>query len=266
MCRAVPAVVHRSPGLLYGSCQACGHGILLKGAADSSVYSTADYYNRQNAAGAGYPRYLAEQAYRETRGRQILQKFFAQMPYRPALVLEVGSSYGYTRKAAEELDCQTLGVDLNPHAVEQARALYGFDTVQGTLSNALSARQISWHSCDFVLYQFVLEHVADPIAELMSAWKALVPGGYIGLLVPSMEAAERTVFGASYRSLRADHFHLFSRESLDRCLRASDFEWVHGETYCTVHLLSGFMDCRELDELYERGLGPDWMVLAKRRS
>lgn len=264
--RAVIGVVHRSPGLLYGCCQSCGHGILLAGAAEASVYGTADYYSRQDASGAGYPMYLAERQYRETRGRQILEGFFEPMPRRPLRVLEVGSGFGYTRQAARELGCESFGVDLNPHAAERAQELYGFETAVGDLATAVSTHQINPNSCDFVLYQFVLEHVADPIAELRTAWSILIGGGYLGLLVPSMEAAERGVFGASYRSLRADHLHLFSRESLDRCLRASNFEWAFAETRCSVDLLLGFLGRRDLNRLYERGAGPDWIVLAKKRE
>jgi hypothetical protein len=83
------------------------------------------------------------------------------------------------------------------------------------------------------------------------------------LWVPSMEALEIEIFGASYRSFRADHLHLFSKRSLERLL-SPRFEPVVLESGCQLHLLRGFVEQAWLAELYRSGRGPDWFVCARR--
>jgi hypothetical protein len=72
------------------------------------------------------------------------------------------------------------------------------------------------------------------------------------------------VFGASYRSLRSDHLHLFSRRSLKACLDAAGLKLRAATTTCGVHLLRGFVSDESLAQLYEDGGGPDLYALAER--
>lgn len=256
--------IQRRSGETYGLCTQCGHGLLLSRAADDGIYHNSDYYSRQTADCAGYQAYRQEKDYREARAARVLA-WIEQTVGAAAgrSLLEVGSGFGYTRAVAEQRGWRSMGVDLNPHAAAAARELYGFGTFTGTLEEALSSATVSRRHWDLVLYQFVLEHIADPIQELRQAAAAAAPGGFLALLAPSMQAVERVVFGASYRSLRPDHLHLFSWESLDRCLTAGGWVRVAGTSECSVHLLTGFLDQRETEEIYRRGDGPDLMAVAR---
>lgn len=254
------------PAFSYGRCPECGHGVLLSGRADDSVYASADYYRRQSPEGVGYRDYERERAYRETKGRRLLTWALARLPEPPRTFLEVGSGFGYTRRAAEELGLDTLGVDLNPCAAAAATRLYGMRTVTNTLAGALHEGTVEPARRDLLLYNFVLEHVADPAAELRDAAAALRPNGALLLVVPSMEAREIDVFGACYRSFRSDHLHLFSRRSLGLLLAGAGFECDVYETSCSAHLLRGVLSEEELRVLYERGGGPDVTLLAHPRA
>jgi SAM-dependent methyltransferase len=160
---------------------------------------------------------------------------------------------------------QTWGVDVNPFAAEQARLIYGFDTHIGTLASAFGDDALGVHSFDLVIYQFVLEHLSDPASELALVYRALSVGGLVALAIPSAEATEVDVFGASYRSLRADHLHLFSRRSIVLALAQAGLQVVASKTECNIHLLAGFLSVEELDHwIYGPGLGPDLIVLARR--
>jgi 2-polyprenyl-3-methyl-5-hydroxy-6-metoxy-1,4-benzoquinol methylase len=150
-------------------------------------------------------------------------------------------------------------VDPNPAAADGARRLYGMETITATLEGAAIPGPF-----DLVLYQFVLEHLADPVAELARAARVVAPSGCLALFVPSMEAVEVEVFGASYRSLRADHLHLFSRRSITRCLGDAGLRVVALDSECNLHLLGGFLTDEELREVYASGRGPDLRVLAER--
>ena len=159
-----------------------------------------------------------------------------------------------------------MGVDLNPAAAVAAQEIYSMETCTGTLGQALASGAVETGKWDIVLYQFVLEHVADPTAELQQAAMAASPRGFIVLMVPSMQAVERVVFGASYRSFRPDHLHLFSWNSLDLCLSKAGLHRVASRSECSVHLLAGFLSPDELTALYERGDGPDLVAIAGKEA
>jgi SAM-dependent methyltransferase len=271
MCEAlaVRPFVARRPDVTYGRCEACGHGLLLngRGRAEEDVralYRSADYYSGRAPDGVGYDDYDREAAYREIKGALLAERL-RQLQTPPATLLEVGSGFGYTRAGAERAGLRTAGVDLNPHARDRAKQRYGFDTFVGTLAEALASpeSQVPPGAWDAVLYQFVLEHVPDPVSELTTACRALRPGGWLALLVPSMEAAEIEAFGASYRSFRADHLHLFSRASIGAVLQRAGFVLQLAESFCNIHLLREVLSASALTHLYRSGRGPDFFVVAR---
>ena len=72
-----------------------------------------------------------------------------------------------------------------------------------------------------------------------------------------MSTFELDVFGAAYRSLRADHFHLFSLTSARAYANAAQLAEVAHKTTCSLHLLKGFLEPADLEELYACDLGPE---------
>jgi SAM-dependent methyltransferase len=268
-----PLLARRSPppdaDLLYGRCVHCGHGSLL--AVPDEVHVRArhagdDYYRARDRQGVGYEDYAADADYRERKGADLIERLRRALSVRR--LLEVGSGFGYTRAAAERAGVRTAGVDVNAHAVVEATRRFGLDTFHGTLAEALAspASDIAPGTFDAVLYQFVLEHVVDPAAELIHARDALAPDGWLALLVPNMDAAEIDAFGASYRSFRGDHLHLFSRASLAALFARAGFALRALDSHCNIHLFRDLMPARALDRLYAAGRGPDLFVLAQRRS
>jgi SAM-dependent methyltransferase len=185
-------------------------------------------------------------------------------------LLEVGSGFGYTRVAAERAGIRTAGVDVNPEAAVESSRRYGLSTFTGTLDEALrvgaNAGGIAPGNHDAVLYQFVLEHVVDPARELAVAARAVRDRGVLALLVPNMAAAEVDVFGASYRSFRADHRQLFTRASLEVMLARAGFRLAACESHCNLHLFRDFIAPPALDWLYATGRGPDLFVVAEKLS
>jgi SAM-dependent methyltransferase len=259
-----PALTRRAGemDLVYGRCAGCGHGQLLSGAA-SAPYAAPDYYRARGEDGSGYAAYLTERPYREAKGAQLFD-WLESVGVRGRAMLEVGCGFGYTRSAAEARGLKSAGVDVNPEAARAAHALYGLDTHVSTLGDALASGALASGAWDIVLYQFVLEHLADPRAELTHAARALSAQGHLVLVVPSMSTFELSVFGSSYRSLRGDHLHLFSERSLRRYLSDARLTMVRLRSHCSLQLLRGFLAPVELDQLYESGRGPDFTVLAKK--
>jgi SAM-dependent methyltransferase len=261
---AVPLYARGAPPLfLYGRCGGCGHGLLLSEPEPESLYCSPAYFQRRTEAGAGYSGYEAERAYRVGKGARLLRRI-GDLAGRPiGTLIEIGSGFGFTRAAAAEAGVETMGIDLNPAAAAAAARLYGMETFVGTLASALESGAVRPGSWDMVLYDFVLEHLADPVAELGRAAALLSPGGVLALTLPNMAAAEVEIFGGGYRSFRSDHRHVFSLGSLERMLGRAGLSLAAAESGCTVHLLKGVLTEAELLHLYEDGLGPDLTVVAK---
>lgn len=250
-----------TPSSAWGRCARCGHAALLHGAAPATVYAGPDYYPAL-ADGAD----ARERDYRLAKGRRVLDWAATHLGRAPRSLLEVGSGYGFTLAAAKERGLPVQGVELNAHAAKRAAELFSVATHAGTLAQAQASGAVAPGAWDVVLYQFVLEHLAAPEEELARAATALAPRGAVVLMLPSADAAEAEVFGARYRSLRADHLHLFSRASVDAVLRRAGLRAVACESTCSLHLLRGFLSTAELEALYAAGRGPDWWVLATRSS
>lgn len=250
----------------YGVCEACGHALLLEGAADTAVYASPAYYHSQGGDGVGYPAYETERAYREAKGERLVQWAMAHATHPPETLLEVGSGFGFTRRGAERLGLRTDGVDLNPAAAAAANRLYGMTTFVGTLADALAAGALLDGAYDVVLYDFVLEHLTEPVAELALASRLLSPHGSLVIRVPGIEALELIPFGALYRSFRSDHVHLFSRASLQQMLDRAGLALEAYETGCGADLLREILTEPELRAAYADGRGPDITACATRRG
>jgi SAM-dependent methyltransferase len=259
--------------LCYARCDRCGHGALWNAqeitAEDVRArYSDKGYYQKRDQQGAGYDGYADEADYRENKGARLIDRFLTLPGQKVRNLLEVGSGYGFTRAAADRAGLTSAGVDLNGQACAEAQRRYGLSTFRGTLEDALAtpASGIVAGSWDLILYQFVLEHVVDPIRELDNARLALRAGGWLALLLPSMDAIEIDVFGSSYRSFRADHLLLPSRASLQLLLARAGFQVEVLESTCNLHLFREFLSPEALARIYATGRGPDLFVIARRGS
>jgi 2-polyprenyl-3-methyl-5-hydroxy-6-metoxy-1,4-benzoquinol methylase len=255
-------VGRESAKLQYGCCSFCGHGLLLSLPVAPVVYQGPSYYGQRRPDGVGYDGYEEEKAYREEKAGRLFDWVRKVSGVCSGRLLEVGSGFGFTRKAAHDQGLVTDGIDLNSYAAERARAVYGMDTFVGTLAEARQSGAVT-RKYDLVLYQFVLEHLVDPAAELRDIAGILAPGGRLVLAIPSIDALELKVFGGSYRSFRSDHWHVFSRQSIRRLLSDAGFTVVHEKTECSAHLLAGFYSNEELQAIYDSGQGPDLFVISQ---
>lgn len=251
--------------LVYGACGNCGFGILLRRATEGAIYDRPEYYLRRDGDRAGYENYLAEKNYRETKGRRLIEWMLARAARPLQTLLEIGSGFGFTRAAGEQLGLATRGVDLNPYAAQIAQAIYGFDTFSGALAEALDTKAFSAGSADAILYQFVLEHLENPEDELRIASQALSQQGVLMLVVPNMQSVEREIFGASYRSFRRDHLWLFSPGSLNILLKRAGLRMIAMESECNVGLLRPFMTEEELRQLSAGCRAADLLVIAEKK-
>lgn len=155
-------------------------------------------------------------------------------------LLDIGAGVGAMVRAAIESGLQAEGVELNPHAVERARAHLGF-----TLHCSPFRRGSFKESFDIVTCNQVLEHLEDPRTLFSDAAESVRKGGLLFVSVPFLPPSIRDVMRYVIRpSLSGSPFfdndaHIlhFSRRGMLRMARdfgLNDAEWLD-------HALQGYV-------------------------
>ena len=120
----------------------------------------------------------------------------AELP--KGLLIDVGCGNGDTLKLASQLGWQSLGIELDPSAVQAAQA-QGLNVIQGGYE-ALSAHQ---ERADCLICSHVLEHVHQPLRLLRLLLAALKPDGVLLLSAPNASSYLRDQYGENWRGLEA---------------------------------------------------------------
>ena len=114
------------------------------------------------------------------------------------------------RDSYRTLGWETRGVEINPSAVEAARAR-GLDVAQGTIEDIAPPPG----GFDLVLLNHVLEHVTDPLRVLRRARLLLAPAGRVRVVTPNAASLGLALFGSCWFPLDAPrHLCLFDGRTL----------------------------------------------------
>jgi SAM-dependent methyltransferase len=101
-------------------------------------------------------------------------------------ILDIACGSGYGSETLSEIG-HTLGVDLDPEAIEYAQANYSSERTSFTLGNADDFGFLeSLGTYDAVVSLATVEHVADEYKYLEWIYKALRPGGAAVVCFPSV--------------------------------------------------------------------------------
>ncbi len=141
--------------------------------------------------------------------------FIAALP--PGRVLDIGCGLGWLLSALGD-DWRKFGVDSSAFATAHAG-------VHGEIVNAeLLDCPFADGSFDLVVMHHVIEHMADPVANIEKARALLKSGGHLILATPDFDSGCARRFGANYRLLHdPTHIRLFSNDSMHRFLRNHGF-------------------------------------------
>jgi 2-polyprenyl-3-methyl-5-hydroxy-6-metoxy-1,4-benzoquinol methylase len=246
------------------------HGVLVHFADGlSTPVLPAQYeesYFEGEQPGVGYGKYREqawwrmEKATRLVRQIQGIAKYVGKSLPRGARLLDVGSGYGYFRKAAADSGWFSDGVEISHHAAAIASQDFGLNTFVGALGEfALRSAQ----PYDVITLFDTIEHVQDPVALLRHLSDLLVRGGLCVIRTPSLLAVEADVFRNYYHSLKAEHLQYFSPNSL--CLALESAGLVPVFLTSESHLLRGFFGtdlCRFAQVLK----GSDLFAVAQKES
>lgn len=221
------------------------HGVLLRrDDLDRPIFAVApeyeDEYFEGGQVGYGYGNLEDQEEWRLQKSRRQAQKlsqlvdtYVGQPAGLSRRLLDVGSGYGYLRAAIAELGWEHEGVELSGHATSVARRLFGFPSFVGKLED------VPWSNFDLITLMDLVEHVLDPVQLLREVCDRLAPRGICVIRTPNLLSQEARVFGGFYHSLKREHLHVFSLESLNWCCEAAGMVPVFSAT--EAHLFRGFI-------------------------
>lgn len=158
-------------------------------------------------------------------------------------LLDVGCAYGWFLEAAVARRMVAVGVEPDARTAQVARSR-GLEVVQGYFPDCLSASDIF----DVIVFNDVLEHIPRVHAMLAACTRAMAPGGFLVLSVPTSSG---TLFRLARGMARlgwkgpwlrlwqeafpSPHVYYFNRENLHRALRNHGFSKAHARGTAVFH-------------------------------
>ena len=178
------------------------------------------------------------------------------------LALEVGAGTGWMLRALRERGWRALGNERSLEAALVARAAAGVPMFVGDLGAVRPAPAL-----DLVIMFHVLEHLADPLAELRAVARRLRPGGVLVLGLPNIASWQARLSGRHWMHLDVPrHLCHFTPDSIERALAVSGYRMTRIDFRSYEHDPFGWVQST-LDRLgFEHGLLIKQLTGMKRRS
>ena len=171
-------------------------------------------------------------------GRRTLARYERLAPYVPKgkRVLDVGSGGGEFLYLLRRLGYEVQGIEPNQGYGEFARNVLGLPVEVTTLGEMTPPTE----PYDLITAHHVVEHLREPVEALAVFKEWLVPGGYVIIEVPNVEAR----YHAPHTRFHFAHLYNFAPEGLEQCgrlagLNVVDSELVAGTSHVNVVFRNG---------------------------
>lgn len=216
------------------------------------------YFEGDLSAG-GYADYAAQETWRLEKSNRQVKEMIEITGLQSGYVLDLGSGYGYFRKALDDAGFKHEGIEISRHANAVSNKLYGFNSYDGILSDHLDKFT---NSFDVVVLSDVIEHVADPIAFLKEINMVLKPGGFVIIKTPNLDCPEEIMFLNYYHSFKREHLVYFTNNSL--LDYASQAGLDPFKSISVSHLLVGFAGKEKTNKWASELKGADLIVYVRK--
>jgi 2-polyprenyl-3-methyl-5-hydroxy-6-metoxy-1,4-benzoquinol methylase len=137
-------------------------------------------------------------------------------------VLDVGSGYGFMLQALEKAGYEASGIEVSPHAVEQARRRSGAQIFE---QGAEEPFPFPDGHFDAVTLLDVIEHLPRYSATLASCRRCLRPGGKLFVITLNAHSLARPLLGRRWAWYQdPTHVHMFTARMLRQGLEEAGLE------------------------------------------
>ena len=153
-------------------------------------------------------------------------------------VLEIGSYCGAFLKVAREANLDVMGVEPSTWAVEASSRVTDARVICGTTDDL--PRELG--KFDVVVAWDVLEHFADPVAELSKIHEILDDSGLIIFSTLMIDNWFPRVMGKRWPWLMDMHLFYFTESTIRQVLAKTGFEIVHDSNYCHIVTLEYLLE------------------------
>lgn len=217
------------------------------------------YFEGDPLVAGGYGDYADQAGWRLEKSKRQVKELVDITNLQTGYVLDIGSGYGYFRKALDDAGFRHEGIEISKHANAISNKFYGFNSYQGTLSDHLDKFTGKF---DAVMLGDVIEHVSDPFEILNEINLVLRPGGFAVIKTPNINCPEIKVFSNYYHSLKREHLVYFSSTSLTNYAEKVGFKVVLKQS--VSHLLKGFVGPDQTNEWENLLQGSDLIFYLKK--
>ncbi len=139
---------------------------------------------------------------------------------KPATWLDVGFGNGALIATAQEYGFDAYGIDARQEAVDRLNAI-GYKAICSTFEDLDTEPYSVISMCD------VLEHMPYPRTALKKAKKMLEKDGVLSISLPNSDSSHWKLMGKDNPYwIEIEHYHNFSRQSLEQLLNEEGFEMV----------------------------------------
>jgi SAM-dependent methyltransferase len=173
------------------------------------------------------PLYVVEKENRYLTFRRVLKRVG---PAGGRTLLDAGAYCGYFLDVAREAGFAVEGLELSRWAAAQARAL-GVPVHEQTLADRRGHARY-----DVVTLWDIIEHFADPRAELEHVFELLRPGGQVFISTIDCRSLIARALGAHWPWLLEMHLFYFDRRTLPMLLESVGFRVLDRRNY--THIVS----------------------------
>ena len=181
-------------------------------------FYTAGYFDASEEGKIGYADYSKEEPFVRKNARAHLKRIKKLEP--SGKLLDVGCAMGFSTDEAWRLGYDVWGIDVSSYAINQAKKLLGDRVMAVPLHEA----HFEDNAFDIVVMFDIIEHLADPRADLQIIHRALRLDGLLVLCTGDVKSLYARIMKTHYHFFAPPfHLHFFSVKTIRLLLRQAGF-------------------------------------------
>jgi len=185
----------------------------------------------------GYDTYIPDQKNIQDKFKICIRRIKKYQP--SGKLLDLGCATGFFLDLARRHRFEVLGVEPSRFAGRKARELFGVPVIPRELREA----DLPTSGFDVVTLWDVIEHFANPRAELREINRILKPGGILGIITPNIGSPAARILKDKWLEIHRmpEHLIFFSARTLKRLLEETGFEILEAHSIGKKFYLDSFI-------------------------